>query len=40
LATIFQVGMTQQSEEIKDLEKPAPRGYVQASSIVKLRGMI
>ena len=40
LATIFQVGMTQQSEEIEDLEKPAPSRYVQASLNVELRELV
>jgi len=40
LATIFQVGMTQHSEEIEDLEKPAPSRYVQASSNVELRELV
>jgi len=40
LVTFFQAGMTQQSEEIEDLKKPAPSRYVQASSNVELRELV
>jgi len=40
LVTIFRVGMTQQTEEIQSLKKPAPRSFASACLNLRLRGMV
>jgi hypothetical protein len=38
--TIFRVGMTQRTEEIQNLKKPAPRSFASTRLNLRLRGMI